>query len=518
MWTAGAVSGLGAEIGELAVPVLALVTLGASATELSLVRAALLVPYLLLTLWLGVVVDRRRRRPLLVIADLGRAFLLVIVCALALMGWLTVPLLIAAAAALGSLTVLYMLAEFSFVPLVVEEEQLIDANARITAAQSAIGVAGAGAGGALVQVLAAPFALVANAMGYLVSGALIASVRVDEPAPTRRGREGRRARVATRRPFCGEGRASSRDSTRGEGEVAPLDEGLAGASNAGRERASAFREARAGVAVIARHRVLRALVGEATLWNLGNEVFMLALSLLVLRTLGVGPGVLGLVLMAGGAGAFIGASLSRRLTERFGYGRSLIVSMLAGNAAPLIAIAGTCAIVVTGIGAGALFGAGGLGGGAADGGRASGGEAPGPYASGADAGGPMADGLAGADVTAIVVVLTVGMLVSGIGCGIANSQAVSLRQLAVAPELRGRANAAYRLVSWGALSIGAVAGGGLIVLVGEWVAALVGTVLMAVATLPVLLSPVRRVRAIEEVRPMPSLGAPALPPTACGRM
>ncbi|MCS5498097.1 MFS transporter [Cnuibacter physcomitrellae] len=534
VWSAGAVSGLGAEIGELAVPVLALVTLGASATELSFVRAALLVPYLLLTLWLGVVVDRRRRRPLLVIADLGRGILLAVVCALALLGWLTVPLLIAAAAVLGSLTVLYTLAEFSFVPLVVEEEQLIDANARITAAQSAIGVAGAGAGGALVQVLTAPFALVANAVGYLVSGVLIASVRVVEPLPSRgpAGGGARPRRTARMRPSRGEGRARSRRSAHtadGQGAgagpertsaaqgapAATAPERTSAAQGApaataphratavragtgtGPERTSAVREARAGVAVILRHRVLRALVGEATLWNLGNEVFMLALSLLVLRTLGLGPGILGLVLMAGGAGAFAGAALSRRLTARFGYGRSLIGSMLAGNAAPLVAIAGTCAIVVAGLGTGALAGVG---------------------ASGADAAGRVLYGLPTAGITSVVVVLTAGMLVSGIGCGVANSQAVSLRQLAVVPELRGRANAAYRLVSWGALSIGALAGGGLVVLVGEWVAALVGTALMAVATLPVVLSPVRRTRAIEELRPATAPGSPVLPPSASARM
>ncbi|ARJ06570.1 hypothetical protein GCM10010988_18380 [Cnuibacter physcomitrellae] len=570
MWSAGAVSGLGAEIGELAVPVLALVTLGASATELSFVRAALLVPYLLLTLWLGVVVDRRRRRPLLVIADLGRGILLGVVCTLALLGWLTVPLLIAAAAALGSLTVLYTLAEFSFVPLVVEEEQLTDANARITAAQSAIGVAGAGAGGALVQVLTAPFALVANAVGYLASGVLIASVRVEEPLPSRgpAGGGARLRRTARMRPSRGEGRARSRRSAQnadGQGAGAGAERTSAaleapaataperasaaraapaatapqrataavqapaatapGCASAVRaagaapkpqrataaveappatapERASAVREAGAGVAVILRHRVLRALVGEATLWNLGNEVFMLALSLLVLRTLGLGPGVLGLVLMAGGAGAFAGAALSRRLTARFGYGRSLIGSMLAGNAAPLVAIAGTCAIVVAALGAGALAWPG----------------ASGVDASGADAAGRVLNALPAAGITSVVVVLTAGMLVSGIGCGVANSQAVSLRQLAVVPELRGRANAAYRLVSWGALSIGALAGGGLVVLVGEWVAALVGTALMAMATLPVALSPVRRMRAIEELRPATAPGSPVLPPSASARM
>jgi MFS family permease len=404
VWTAGAVAGLGTEIGELAVPVLAVVTLAASATELSLVRAALLVPYLLLTLWLGVIVDRRPRRPLLVAADLGRGLLLAVVCGLALAGWLSIPLLVAAAAVLGSLAVLSNLAEFSFVPQLVEEHQLIDANARITAAQSAIGVAGAGAGGLLVQLVTAPFALLLNAVGFLVSGVLLLRLRVAESVPARRA--GRR---------------------------------------------SALREAREGVAVLLRHRVLRALLSEATLWNLGNEILMLALALLVLRGYDLGPAALGLVLMAGGVGAFAGSLLSARLTARFGYGRSLVAAMLIGNSAPVVALLG-----------------------------------------------------AGSASVASLALLTGGFVLSGLGIGVANSQAVSLRQLAVDPSVRGRANAGYRLVSWGALSIGALAGGALVTLLGPWAAGMLGAGLMALATLPVALSPVRRLRRIEEVHPAPA--------------
>ena len=99
------------------------------------------------------------------------------------------------------------------------------------------------------------------------------------------------------------------------------------------------------------------------------------------------------------------------------------------------------------------------------------------------------------------VALASAFLVSGVGIGIANSQAVSLRQLAVPGELRSRVNAGYRLASWGALSIGALAGGVLVTLLGPWTAAVVGGVAMAIASLPVALSPVRRMVAIDEVRP-----------------
>ncbi|MBO0901785.1 MFS transporter [Cellulomonas sp. zg-ZUI22] len=400
VWGAGAFSGLGAEIGELAVPVLAVVTLGASASELSFVRAALLTPYLVLTLALGVLVDRVRRRPLMIGADLARGLLLVAVCALAVSGRLTVPMLVVAAALIGSLTVLYTLADFSFLPLVVEDRALIDANARITATQSVIGVAGSGAGGLLVQALTAPIAIALNALGYLLSGALLARVRVPEP----------------RRPS------------------APRDSALA--------------ELKVGLAALSQHRILRALVAEAGLWNFGNEIVLLALTVLVLQTFGWGPVVLGTVIMAVGVGAAIGSALSQRLTLRFGYGRSLVVAMLVGNTAPLAGVVGARE--------------------------------------------PSWPALAG---------LTVAFVVSGVGIGVANSQAVSLRQLAVAPELRGRVNATYRLASWGSLSLGALVGGVLVTSLGPWLAAVIGALPMALASLPVVTSPVRRMRRIEEVVP-----------------
>lgn len=398
VWGAGAVSTLGGEIGELAIPVLAVVTLGASAAELSLVRAALLVPYLLLTLWLGVIVDRSRRRPLMVAADLARGLLLALVCWFALAGWLTIPVLIAAAALLGSLTVLYAMAEFAFLPLVVAERDLLDANARITATQSAIGIAGAGAGGALVQLITAPLALGVNALGYFLSGSLIAAVRAEEKAGGRSHRE------------------------------------------------TAFREARAGINVLVRHPVLRGLLSEASVWNFGNEIFTIALTILILQDYRLGPLIFGLVLMSGGLGAFFGSLSSGRLTDRFGYGRALIGSLVLGNTAPLIGI--LCA---------------------------------------------------GTSSVSTIVALSAAFFVSGVGIGVANSQAVSIRQLAVPPEIRGRVNAGYRLASWGFLSLGALAGGLLISVAGSWPAAIIGAVIMVTASIPVAASPVRKVVAIGDL-------------------
>ena len=399
VWGAGALSGLGAEIGELALPALALITLGATAVEASWVRAALLAPFLLLTLWLGVVVDRSSRRPLMIVADLVRGALLIALCTFAVLGWLTIPILVVVAATLGSMTVLFQLANFSFLPDIVSEHQLIDANAKITATDSAISVAGSGVGGVLVQLLTAPLALAVNAIGYLGSAVLIGRVRVTEP----------------------------RSSIH--------------------ERHSAFAEAKEGLWVLARHRILRALVAEASAWNFGNEIFILALTVYILKEIPAGPLILGLIVTCGGVGAFLGSMLSATLTARFGYGKALVASLILGNTAPIIGALG-----------------------------------------------------AWLHPSGLLVPLSAAFLLSGIGIGVANSQSTSIRQIAVAPELRGRVNGGYRLLSWGALSVGALLGGVLITTVGIWPAALAGSAVMALATLPVALSPARRVRAIDDVK------------------
>lgn len=396
VWGASASAALGSEIGELAMPVLALVWLGASAQELSWVRAATFLPYLLLTLWLGVVVDRYRRRPLLIGAEAVNGMVLLTVAGLALVGWLTIPMLVAATFLLGSMSVLHMLADFSFLPQVVTRQQLPDANARITATHSAIGIGGSGVGGALVQALTAPIAVAINGAGRVVAVVLLRRVATVEEPPQA-------------------------------------------------AQSSALSQAKEGLVTLGRHRVVRALAAEATFWNLGNELFMLALTVSVISTRDDGPLALGLILMAGGAGAFAGASLSARLTARFGYGPSLITALILGNTAPLLGIL-----------------------------------------------------LARDTTTRSLVILAIAFILSGLGIGVANSQAVTVRQLTVPQHLRGRVNAAYRLLSWGALSVGALLAGLAVTTLTAWHTALIGTALMTVSTLPVVLSPVRRMKELTD--------------------
>jgi len=399
LWLGSTVSWFGSEIGELALPLLALVTLSASAGQLGLLRTAQFLPFLVATLPLGVLVDRRRRRPLMIGADAGRFVLVALIPIAVWAEFAGMPLLYLVAFLAGVLTVLYQLADFAFLPRVVRPEQLVDANGRLAASQSAAEISGKGIGGLIVQALSAPVAVLADALSYLASAVNLLRLRLTEPVP-----------------------APHSDPAR-----------------------SPWREARDGVRVVVRNRYVRPLLGEATTFNLFNEVFILGLLLYAVRDLGLNPAQLGLVFTAGGVGSFLGAWFGARVTGRFGYGRVLLATLILGNTAPVATL------------------------------------------------------LPATTPAPALIVLGSSFLLIGIGTGIANVHAVSLRQTAIPDRLHGRVNAGYRLISWGAIPIGATAGGLLAVQLGGHAAMAVGALGIPLATLWVAVSPVPRLTSIRDV-------------------
>jgi MFS family permease len=182
-WAGHTVSQVGSQVTELALPLVALFELGASSAQVGLLRAVEFLPYLLLTLPVGVLADRRRRRPLMVGADLGRAAVLAVVPLAAAVDLLDLPLLVAVALAAGSLTVVFDVCYLSVLPGLVARDQIQPANAALEASRAGATVAGPSLGGALVSLLGAPVAIAADAVSFLVSAACLIGVRRPEPAP-----------------------------------------------------------------------------------------------------------------------------------------------------------------------------------------------------------------------------------------------------------------------------------------------------------------------------------------------
>src|SRR5581483_8288552 len=131
LWAAQAVSELGSQVSLLALPLTAVLALNARPSEVALLATAATVPNLLLGIPAGVWLDRVRRRPVMVAADLGRAALLASVPVTYGLGVLTLPGLYAVAVASGSLSVLFEIASQAYLPLVVARPQLVEANAKL---------------------------------------------------------------------------------------------------------------------------------------------------------------------------------------------------------------------------------------------------------------------------------------------------------------------------------------------------------------------------------------------------
>jgi MFS family permease len=276
LWAGQTISQVGSQVTFLALPLVAVLTLEATPFEMGLLTAAEAVPSLLAGLHAGAIVDRRRRRPILIGGDLGRASLLALVPLAWALGALSMPLLYVIALAIGLLGLFFDVAYQAFLPSIVARERLVEGNAKLELSRTAAEVTGPGLAGGLVQLLTAPVALLLDACSYVASGLLIAWIKTAEPAPDRAAR-------ATR----------------------------------------LLSEIREGVGVVLGDPRLRALVGGRGIVAFFNAMLEAVFVLYVARSLGVGPALLGAIFAVGGAGFVIGALLPERAARRIGVGPAL---------------------------------------------------------------------------------------------------------------------------------------------------------------------------------------------------
>lgn len=289
LWAAQATSLLGSQVSTLALPLLAALTLGATPWQMGLLAAIGALPALLLGLFAGVWVDRRRRRPLLIAADYGRAALLLSIPIAAIGGALRIEYLYGIAACMGTLNLLFDVAHQSLLPGLVGREQIIEGNSKLELSRTAAEIGGPGLAGALVQMLTPPLALIADALSYLASALLLGALRGAEPPP------------------------------------APDDApGRVWAAIGG------------GLRAVFGHPLLRPLaIGTATLVGFSSlleAVFILYLT----RALGLAPLAQGLVFAVGNAGFLVGALLAERAARRLGVGPTLIATVAALGLADLL--------------------------------------------------------------------------------------------------------------------------------------------------------------------------------------
>ncbi|KUN84152.1 MFS transporter [Streptomyces griseoruber] len=276
-WTASAVSAFGSQITGLALQILTAVALGASATEVGMVNAARWLPYLLFGLVAGVLVDRCRRKPLMVGTDLGRAVLLGAIPVLYALDRLSVPAVCACVFAVGVLSLLFEAANQSYVPRLVPKDLLNAAYARVEQAGAVAGSTGPLVAGVLIKIMGAPLAVLVDALTYLMSGLFLASVKAPDPVPDRGARR------------------------------------------------SVGSELREGLAWVYRHRTLASIALTSHAMLLFNSMVSTVFVVFALHELKVGSFGLGVTYACAGVGAVLGGALSGRVVRRLEVGATLIV-------------------------------------------------------------------------------------------------------------------------------------------------------------------------------------------------
>lgn len=277
-WAEG-ISRLGDAISVVAIPLTAVLVLDASAAELALIGLAQALPILFLSIPAGAWVDRRAARwPILLAADLVRALLLVAVPVAAVLGVLSLPLLAAVAFGLATAGTFFDLAYAGWLPRLLHGDDLHRANARVELARSVAAVSGPAAGGALVALLTAPVALLADAASFVASAVLIGSVRRAEP---------------------------------------PVD----GTASPPRMRARA--ELSAGVRFLAGQPLVRAVTLTATINNGARSIAMAVAVLYLVDVARLSPAEIGIAFGLGHTGYLAGALVSRRASARLGMGRTM---------------------------------------------------------------------------------------------------------------------------------------------------------------------------------------------------
>jgi len=264
----------------------AITVLDASAFQVGLLGTVEFAPFVLVGLPAGVWVDRLRRRPVLIAGDLGRAAALLSIPVAYQLDALTIGQLYAVGFVTGVLTVFFDVAYQSYLPALVEPDQLLEGNSKLEISRSGAQIAGPGLAGGLIDLVTAPVAVLADALSFALSAAFVGAIRRGEAAPQR----------------------------------APAHE----------RRGSMRREMAEGLRYVLGHRLLRPIAACTATANLFNAVVYAVVILYMVRQLGLRPAAIGLVFAAGNVGFLAGAIVSGRLAARTGIGRAIVVGEAVG--------------------------------------------------------------------------------------------------------------------------------------------------------------------------------------------
>jgi len=284
LWSAETVSQFGTQFTQLALPLVAIDVLHVSAFEVAALTTVEFLPFLLVSLPAGVWVDRLRRRPILVVGDLSRAVLLASVPAAYWLGELTMAQLYVVGFLVGIATVFFDVAYQSYLPSLVERQQLIDGNAKLEISRAAAQLGGPGLAGIVIDFLRAPAALAFDAVSFVGSALFIFGIRKSERSLRTEGVPKRRMRE----------------------------------------------ELREGLRYVLTHPFLKNIAACTALFNFWGNMGFAVLLVFARRELHLSPLAIGLAFTLSNVGPLLAAFNANRISSRFGVGRTIIGASILG--------------------------------------------------------------------------------------------------------------------------------------------------------------------------------------------
>jgi MFS family permease len=279
LWLSLTVTSYGAQVTNLALPLTAALMLHATAWQMGVLVALETLPFALVSLHAGVLLDRVRKLPLVIVADVSRGAALLLIPVAAYGGFLSIPILFVVGFFCGVQNVVGGAAYQVLIAQMAGRRRLVEANAKITLGETSSALVGPGFAGLLIHWLTAPFAILFDALTFFASALMLRRLRLPRD-------------VVERGP-----------------------------------RASVTAEIAEGLRLVFRNRTLWSLAMVAGAWQVLHHMQVAVLILFATRELGLGAGAIGLVYMAGGAGCVIAAAFAERISARLGVGTTIVLGL-----------------------------------------------------------------------------------------------------------------------------------------------------------------------------------------------
>ena len=280
-WTGDTVTQFTGQITGLALPTVAILTLQVTAFQLGILNALGFIAFPTLGLFAGVWMDRIRRRPVMIVANLVQVATLATVPAAFLLGVLGLYQLYAVSLVMGASTLFYDVAYQSYLPSLVNKEDVVEGNQKLETSASAAQVVGPSVASGMMQLIGAALSISADAIGTLVSVFTLISITNPEPKLERRSDDG---------------------------------------------QSHFFAEMKEGIGVITGNKLLWTQAGCTATSNLGSNIFFVAIFLYAYRMLDIAEGVIGIAFSIGAVGFLMGVLACSALTSKLGLGRSIALA------------------------------------------------------------------------------------------------------------------------------------------------------------------------------------------------